>query len=79
MDEQTKQEVLTLITDSHRCPLNDDDIGSLKVVCNFITRFRNALGNFMMLIIFVLLVAAVGGLIWLATGGHINVFKALGI
>lgn len=79
MDEQTKQEIKQMIEEAHRCPLSNDDIGSLKLVCSFITRFRNALGNFMMLIIFVLIVAAVGGILWLVTAGHINIFKSLGI
>lgn len=62
-----------------KCRLSDEDVTAIKIVSGFLTRCRNALGNFMMVLIVVLILMSVGGVLFLVSGGHINLFKAFGI
>jgi lipopolysaccharide/colanic/teichoic acid biosynthesis glycosyltransferase len=80
----TREEVHEVVTEALKehaafCNLSTDDIDAIKTVSGFIKRFRNAAGNFVMLIIFVLLVMAIGGILYLVSAGNINLFKMFGI
>lgn len=74
MSEEKDKEVCPI-----QCVLSEDDISSIKMVSGFLTRFRNALGNFMMVVIFVIIIAGIGGVLWLVSAGQINIFKMLGL
>ena len=63
----------------HDCVLTPADISAIKTVSAFLTRCRNAIGNFFMVLIAVILLMGIGGVLYLATAGNINVFKMLGI
>ncbi len=63
----------------HECRLTAEEINDLRTVSGFLKRFRNALGNAMMVLILVIILMGVGGVLYLITGGHINLFKMFGI
>jgi hypothetical protein len=84
MPELTKDELKTIIHEvlsesGHVCKLSNDDITAIKTVSGFLTRCRNALGNLLMVVIAVVLIAGLGGVVYLVTGGHINLFKLIGL
>ena len=83
MPEMTREELKEIIkevmTEGHHCRLNHDEVETLKTVSGFLTRCRNALGNFLMVVLAVVLLMGIGGVLYLLSGGHINLFKIFGI
>lgn len=84
MPEITHEELKAIIEEAiinHHasCRLSEDDVLAIKTVSGFLTRCRNALGNLVMVIVVVLLLMGVGGILYLASGGHINLFKVFGL
>lgn len=84
MPEMTKEELKTIIKEvieeqSHICKLSPDDIIAIKTVSGFLTRCRNAMGNFLMVVLAVVLLMGIGGVLYLLSGGHLNLFKIFGI
>ena len=84
MPEITTEELKTIIQEviaeqSPICRLSQEDFVALKAVSGFLTRCRNALGNFAMVLIAVVALMGIGGLLYLVSGGHINLFKVFGI
>jgi predicted Ser/Thr protein kinase len=84
MAEITTEELKTIIKEviaeqKHTCILTDVDIAAIKTVSGFLTRCRNALGNFMMVVLAVVALMGIGGFLYLVSGGHINLFKVFGI
>ena len=61
------------------CPLTKDDITAIKTASYLLLRIRNAAGNTILVLLGVVLLMAVGGLLYLITGGHVNLFKLFGI
>ena len=84
MPEITHEELKAIIEEAiinHHasCRLNESDILAIKTVSGFLTRCRNALGNLAMVLIVVLILMGAGGVLYLVSGGHINLFKLVGI
>ena len=80
----TREEVHEVVTEALKehaalCNLSSVDVDAIKTVSGFIKRFRNAAGNFVMLIVFVLLLMAAGGILFLVSAGQINLFKVFGV
>lgn len=59
--------------------LTETDVSDLKFLSSFLRRCRNAVGNFVMVVLVVLFIMGVGGILFLASGGQINLFKLIGI
>lgn len=81
-EEQLKRIVSEAVAESdknHHCRLSSDDMATIKTVSSFLTRCRNALGNFFMVLIAVVALMGIGGVLYLMSGGHINLFKVFGI
>jgi hypothetical protein len=77
--EELREIIKEVLADGHSCRLTHEEVSSLRTVSAFVVRFRNALGNALMVLILVVLVMAVGGLLYLATAGHINLFRMFGV
>jgi hypothetical protein len=80
----TKSEIKEVIHEvmaerQHICTLSPEDVASIKTVSSFLTRCRNAAGNIVMVILVVVALMGVGGILYLATAGHINLFKVFGL
>ena len=84
MPEITHDELKAIIEEAivnHHttCRLSESDVLAIKTVSGFLTRCRNALGNLVMVLIVVLLIMGAGGILYLASAGHINLFKVFGL
>lgn len=84
MPELTREELKAIIEEVidervHNCQLSSEDLSNIKTLSGFITRARNAIGNFFLVLMFVVALMGVGGLLYLVSGGHINLFKIFGI
>jgi hypothetical protein len=78
--DELKAIIEEAITNHHTtCRLTEDDILAIKTVSGFLTRCRNAIGNGIMVLIAVLLIMGIGGILYLASAGHINLFKVFGL
>jgi hypothetical protein len=78
--EELKKMISEAISEHHmNCRLNEDDVIAIKTVSGFLTRCRNTLGNLVMALIVVLLLMGAGGLLYLISGGQVNLFKMLGL
>ena len=62
-----------------KCPLTKDDITAIKTASYLLIKIRNAAGNAVLVLLGVVVLMAVGGLLYLVSGGHINLFKLFGI
>jgi len=71
------REVMEDVSAAHA--LTKDDVAAIKTVSGFLTRMRNVVGNFVMVIIVALLIIALGAIVFVASAGHINLFKLFGI
>ncbi len=85
MSEISKEEIKDIIKEAisdcmstHVCQLTDDQIKDMALISSFLTKFRNALGNIVLLIIALSLVVGLSGLVYFATLGKINPFKFFG-
>ena len=63
----------------HDCQLTPEELADAKLVSSVLRRFRNALGNAMMILIFVIALMGIGGILWLVSMGKINLFKVFGL
>jgi len=76
--EELKEVVQEVMQEIHS-PLTEDEILAVKTVSTFLSRIRNAAGNFIVVLLFVVGIMGVGGVLYLCSGGNINLFKLFGI
>jgi hypothetical protein len=63
----------------HNCPFTKKDVEAVKVASSLILRCRDAVGNVVLITIGVAAVLVFSAVVLVATGGKINLFKAIGI
>jgi uncharacterized phage infection (PIP) family protein YhgE len=85
MDDATRDELRQIIRDElskggmHPCKLTKEQMQAVEVTSNLFLRIRNAAGNFIMVLILVVAVMGIGGILYLLSAGHINVFRMFGV